>query len=220
MSDGHSHAASFEGLSEEYRRRLIAVTALNLAMFVIETLAGQAAGSQSLKADALDFLGDGLTYALSFWAIGRPVAVRSVAAIIKGTSLLAMGLWVAATTLYHFFVSGFPDPGTMGFIGFLALAANAFTVWMLFRYKDGDANVRSVWLCSRNDTIGNGAVIIAAGLVALVGNGAPDLIVAGVMAALFLTSAFQIMRQALEEWRELKEADAFPRGDDHTRGEK
>jgi len=220
MSDGHRHAASFEGLSEEYRRRLIAVTALNLAMFVIETLAGQAAGSQSLKADALDFLGDGLTYALSFWATGRPVAVRSVAAIIKGTSLLAMGLWVAATTLYHFFVSGFPDPGTMGFIGFLALAANAFTVWMLFRYKDGDANVRSVWLCSRNDTIGNAAVIIAAGLVALVGNGAPDLIVAGVMAALFLTSAFQIMRQALEEWRELKEADAFPRGDDHTRGEK
>ena len=213
MSDGH--VASFEGLSEDYWRRLIAVTALNLAMFVIETLAGQAAGSQSLKADALDFFGDGLTYALSFWAIGRPVAVRSVAAIIKGTSLLAMGLWVAATTLYHFFVSGFPDPGTMGFIGFLALTANAVTVWMLFGYKDGDANVPSVWLCSRNDTIGNAAVIIAAGLVALVGNAAPDLIVAGVMAALFLTSAFQIMRQALEEWREIKEADAFPPRHDH-----
>lgn len=200
MGAGHEHAATFAGLSEDYRRRLMAVTAINVAMFAVEMIAGQVAGSQALKADALDFFADGITYAISLWAIGRPVAVRSLAALAKGASLLLMGLWVAGTTLYHFFVAGLPEAGTMGAIGFLALLANLFTVLLLLRYKDGDANVRSVWLCSRNDAIGNVAVIAAAGLVFALGNRAPDLIVAGVMAALFLSSAVQILSQANEEW--------------------
>jgi len=181
-------------------------------MFVVEMVAGQFAGSQALKADALDFFADGVTYAISFWAIGRPVGIRSAAAVVKGASLVLMGLWVAATTLYHFFVAGVPEAETMGAIGVLALCANVFTVALLFAYKDGDANIRSVWLCSRNDAIGNVAVMGAAVLVFVLGNRTPDLIVAGVMAALFLTSAVQILRQANAEWVESR-AGTIPHGD-------
>ena len=201
MSAGHDHSHSFDGMNDEYRRRLILVTAINIGMFVLEMTAGQLSGSQALKADALDFAADGATYTLSFWAIGRPPRVRTGAAVIKGVSLLAMGIWIAATTLYQFFVHGVPEAQVMGLIGFLALGANLLSVYLLFAYKDGDANIRSVWLCSRNDAIGNVAVMVAAGLVALLGNGAPDLIVAGVMAALFLTSSYQILRQSLAEWQ-------------------
>src|SRR5262249_10097479 len=114
MSDGHEHAATFEGLSDDYRRRLLLVTAINIAMFVVEMAAGQLAGSQALKADALDFAADGATYALSFWAIGKPDTVRAGAAFLKGLSLLAMGLWVAGTTLYQFFFVGIPSAEVMG----------------------------------------------------------------------------------------------------------
>jgi Co/Zn/Cd efflux system component len=144
----HSHDLPFDGMNDDYKRRLLLVTAVNIGMFAVEMAAGQMAGSQALKADALDFFADGITYAISFWAIGRPVAVRGGAALVKGLSLVAMGLWVAVTTLYHFFVFGLPQAETMGFVGILALAANVFTVWLLYRYKDGDANIRSVWLCS------------------------------------------------------------------------
>jgi Co/Zn/Cd efflux system component len=163
--------------------------------------AGQLSGSQALKADALDFFADGITYALSFWAIGRPQRIRTGAAVLKGLSLLGMGLWIAITTLYQFLVLGVPEAEVMGAIGFAALAANLLSVYLLMAYKDGDANVRSVWLCSRNDAIGNVAVMIAAGLVAIMNNGAPDLIVAGVMAALFLSSSWQILRQSWAEWQ-------------------
>src|SRR5262249_40959146 len=123
------------------------------------------------------------------------------AAVLKGASLLLMGLWIAITTLYQFFVHGIPIPEVMGGIGFVALAANLLSVWLLMAYKDGDANIRSVWLCSRNDAIGNVAVIRAAGFVALLNNGAPDLIVAGVMAALFLSSSYQILTHSWREWQ-------------------
>ncbi|MDO8359375.1 MAG: cation diffusion facilitator family transporter [Devosia sp.] len=201
MSAGHDHADSFDGMNDDYKRRLIAVTAINIAMFLVEMGAGQLSGSQALKADALDFFADGVTYALSFWAIGKPMRIRTGAAVLKGASLLAMGLWIAGTTLYQFFVHDVPVPEVMGSVGFLALAANLFSVYLLMAYKDGDANIRSVWLCSRNDAIGNVAVMIAAGLVALLNSGAPDLIVAGVMAALFLSSSYQILRQSWREWQ-------------------
>lgn len=205
MSDGCGHAATFEGLDKTYKQRLIIVTAVNIGMFFVEIIAGELAGSQALKADALDFAADGATYALSFWAIGRPLAVRAGAAFIKGLSLLAIGLWVAATTLYQLFVFGIPAAGVMSLIGLLALAANLFSVWLLMAYKDGDANVRSVWLCSRNDAIGNVAVVIAAGFVFVLGNGVPDLIVAGVMATLFLSSATQILMQSYKEWQHARQ---------------
>lgn len=206
MGAGHEHADSFDGMNDDYKRRLMLVTGINIAMFVVEMAAGSLAGSQALKADALDFFADGITYALSFWAIGRPAGVRTGAAVLKGASLLAMGLWIAVTTLYQFFVHGVPVPEVMGSIGFVALAANLLSVYLLMAYKDGDANVRSVWLCSRNDAIGNVAVMISAGFVALLNSGMPDLIVAGVMAVLFLSSSYQILMHSWREWQEARGA--------------
>lgn len=206
MSAGHDHAATFDGMNEDYKRRLMLVTGINIAMFFVEMGAGSLAGSQALKADALDFFADGITYALSFWAIGKAANVRTGAAVLKGASLLAMGLWIAITTLYQFFVHGVPIPEVMGGIGFLALTANLLSVYLLMAYKDGDANIRSVWLCSRNDAIGNVAVMISAAFVALLNNGVPDLIVAGVMAVLFLSSSYQILTHSWREWQKTRTA--------------
>jgi Co/Zn/Cd efflux system component len=196
------HDAKFEGLSHAYKRRLWMVIAINAAMFVVEMGAGQMAGSQALKADALDFLGDALTYGISLAVIGASIRVRTTAALVKGLSLFAMGAWVFGSTLYRVFYLGVPEAQIMGVIGVMALAANLASVALLLPYKDGDANVRSVWLCSRNDAIGNVAVMIAALGVWGTATGWPDLIVAGLMAGLFLSSSVQIIRQALEERRE------------------
>ena len=193
--------AQFDGVSAAYKRRLWMVIAINAAMFVVEMTAGQAAQSQALKADALDFLGDALTYGLSLAVIGMAVRVRATAALFKGLSLMLMGLWVLGSTLYRVVYLGVPEAGIMGSIGFLALAANVASVLLLMAYKDGDANVRSVWLCSRNDAIGNVAVMLAALGVWGTATGWPDLIVAATMAALFVSSSIQIIRQSLQERR-------------------
>lgn len=204
MGAGHHHhhdEAIFEGMSDDYRRRLVAVIAINATMFIVEMAAGYLARSQALQADALDFLGDSLTYGLSLAAIGMPLATRANVALLKGASLLAMGLWVLGSTAWKVFYTGVPEAEIMGVIGLLALAANVASVLLLIAYKDGDANVRSVWLCSRNDAIGNVAVMIAALGVWGTATGWPDLIVAAIMASLFLSSAWQIITQALAEKR-------------------
>jgi Co/Zn/Cd efflux system component len=190
---------SFDGLDARYRRVLWAVIGINAAMFLVEMAAGHLAGSQALQADALDFLGDTLTYGISLAVIGMSLAVRSTAALCKGVSLTLMGLWVFGTTAYQVLVLGVPKAEVMGAIGFLALAANLASVLLLLRYKDGDANVRSVWLCSRNDAIGNVAVMAAALGVWGTGTAWPDLLVGCIMAALFLSSSIQILRQAHRE---------------------
>lgn len=192
---------TFDGMDPAYIRVLWAVIALNASMFVVEMAAGQMAGSQALQADALDFLGDTLTYGISLAVIGRAVALRSAAALAKGISLLVMGLFVFASTIYHVLILGLPRAEVMGAIGFLALAANLASVLLLMPYKDGDANVRSVWLCSRNDAIGNVAVMLAAAAVWATASAWPDIVVAGIMAALFVSSATQILLQAWREWR-------------------
>lgn len=192
----------FDGVSADYKRRLWLVIALNAGMFVVEMIAGQMAGSQALQADSLDFLGDALTYGISLAVIGAPVRVRCNAAIAKGTSLFVMGLWVFGSTLWRVLHADVPEAGIMGGIGFLALLSNLASVFLLLRYKEGDANVRSVWLCSRNDAVGNVAVMVAALGVWGVASGWPDLLVAMIMAGLFLSSALQILRQALRERRE------------------
>lgn len=191
----------FDGTSAAYRRALWIVIALNATMFVVEITAGLTAGSMALQADALDFLGDTATYALSLYVIGHAAQWRARAALLKGISLAAFGVWVLGATLYQVFVDGTPEAVTMSVVGVLALAANVASALILFRFRNGDANVRSVWLCSRNDAIGNVAVIGAAGGVVLTGSQWPDLVVAGIMASLFLWSAAQIVRQALDELR-------------------
>lgn len=193
--------ATFEGLSTDYKRRLWMVIAINATMFFVEMSAGALAGSQALQADALDFLGDALTYGMSLAVIGAAVHVRAWAAFAKGVSLTLMGLWVFGATAYHVLILGVPRAEIMGLIGFLALAANVTSVLLLVRYKDGDANVRSVWLCSPNDAIGNVAVMLAALGVWGTATKWPDLTVAAIMAGLFLYSSSQILRQSLREIR-------------------
>jgi len=201
------HKATFDGLSTDYKRRLWIVIALNGGMFLVEMIAGHAAGSKALQADALDFFGDAVTYGISLAVIGASLKVRATAALAKGFSLLLMGLWVAGSTLYQLLVLGVPEAGVMGAIGFLALAANIASVLLLMKYKDGDANVRSVWLCSRNDAIGNVGVMLAALAVWATSTAWPDLIVAALMATLFVSSAAQILRQGLSEYRHEGQTD-------------
>jgi Co/Zn/Cd efflux system component len=204
--DHHDHDLGFDGVSPAYRRALWAVIVLNGGMFLVEMTAGALAGSRALQADALDFGADAATYALSLAVIGRALETRATVALLKGLSLAAMGLWVLGATAWAVLVRGVPDAPVMGVIGLLALAANVASVLLLMRWRDGDANVRSVWLCSRNDAIGNVAVMLAALGVWGSGTGWPDLIVAALMAGLFLSSATQIIRRALAERREARTA--------------
>lgn len=200
-SCGHDHAP-FDGMSETYKRRLWLVIAINAAMFAVEMTAGQLARSQALQADALDFFADAVTYGISLAVIGASLKTRSMAAAGKGVSLFLMGLFVFGSTLYRVFYQGVPEAPLMGAVGFLALAANLASVLLLMNYKDGDANVRSVWLCSRNDAIGNVIVMIAALGVWGTATAWPDLIVAVIMAGLFLYSSVQILSQSYAEWKQ------------------
>ncbi len=191
----------FDGVSPAYRRALVAVIAINAFMFLVEITAGALGQSQALKADALDFAGDAATYALSLAVIGSSLSVRGAASLIKGASLAAFALYVLATTGLRFASGATPEAPIMSGVGLLALAANVASVLILLRWRDGDSNVRSVWLCSRNDAIGNVAVILAGAAVFATGSRMPDLIVAVALATLFMNSSIQIVRQALAERR-------------------
>lgn len=204
----HDHGQAFAGNSNSYRRALWIVIVINAAMFIVEIVAGSLAYSKALQADALDFAADSATYALSLAAIGWPVAARAKASLFKSASLALIALWVLGSSLYQTLVLKTPDEAIMGAIGFLALAANLSSAVILMRYRDGDSNVRSVWLCTRNDAIGNVAVMLAAIAVAFTRTAWPDLIVAFVMAILFLSSSIQIARQA---WVELQDDKSVTR---------
>ena len=202
VSCGCSGNPVFDGVDPRYRVILWTVIALNGGMFLIELLAGKLAGSQALQADALDFLGDSVTYGMSLAVIGLSLRVRSTAAMIKGVSLMTMGVWILGSTLYQILYLDVPKAEIMGFIGFLALATNVAAVLLLRRYKDGDANIRSVWLCSRNDAIGNLAVMGASLTVFFTQSAWPDIVVALAMAGLFLHSASLILHQSRLEYRQ------------------
>ena len=203
----------FDGMNPRYKLILWTVIGINGAMFVGEMVAGQLAGSQALKADALDFLADTVTYGLSLAVIGASLRTRATAALAKGVSLSLMALWVFGSTVYQTLILGLPKAEVMGVVGLLALAANLASVLLLRRYKDGDANVRSVWLCSRNDAIGNVIVMVAALAVWGTATAWPDLLVAAIMAGIFLTSSVQILRQA---WSEYREGSAAPTAQQHS----
>lgn len=205
MSGSCCAEKKFDDVSPAYRRALLAVIAINATMFIVEATAGALAGSQALKADALDFAGDAATYGLSLAVIGASLSIRTTASLIKGASLAAFALFVLATTAMRFLHGETPEAPVMSVVGALALAANVASVIVLLRWRDGDSNVRSVWLCSRNDAIGNIAVIAAGAAVAVTESRAPDLFVAAALAALFLNSAVQILRQALAERRSLSD---------------
>lgn len=195
---------NFDGSSKSYKRVLVVIIAINLLMFFVELSCGFISKSTALLADSLDFLGDTATYTISLLVIGLPLATRAKAGMFKGITLLFITLWVLGTTGYRVMFIEVPEPITMGAIGVLAFSANVISALLLVRYKDGDSNVRSVWLCSRNDAIGNLAVIIAASGIAATETAWPDLLVAFILAGLFTNSAIQIIGQAKKELSESK----------------
>jgi Co/Zn/Cd efflux system component len=182
-----------------YRRVLWAVLAINAAMFLVEVGAGLAAGSASLQADALDFLGDAANYAISLFVVGMALRYRASAALAKGATMGLFGLWVVGTVLWHAWHGTLPSAFTMGAVGLAALAANAISFGLLWRHRHGDANMRSAWICTRNDVLGNLAVLLAAAGVFGTGTGWPDVVVAATMAALAMQGAATVIRQSLEE---------------------
>jgi Co/Zn/Cd efflux system component len=188
--------------NKAYRRVLWAVLAINAAMFLVEIGAGVVAGSASLLADALDFLGDTANYGISLMVIGMALRYRAMAALAKGTTMTALGVWVIGTVVWHVMHGTLPAAVTMGAVGFAALVANAGSFVLLWAYRDGDANMRSAWVCTRNDVLGNLAVLLAAAGVFGTGTGWPDIIVAVIMAGLALQGATTIFRQSLAELRQ------------------
>ena len=175
--------------------------AINLALFAGEIVAGIASGSRSLQADALDFLGDSANYAISLGVAGMALGWRSRAALLKGGTILAFGIYVLVMTVLAALGGRIPQADTMGIVGVIALVANGSVALMLYRYRSGDANMRSVWICSRNDAIGNLAVLLAAAGVVGTGTAWPDLAVALIMAALGIWGGLQIINQARAELR-------------------
>jgi Co/Zn/Cd efflux system component len=184
-----------------YRRILWVALAINLTMFGVEVAAGLGAQSVSLLADSLDFLGDAANYGVSLFVLGMALRWRARASLIKGATMAAFGLWVIFVTGRHAIAGTVPDAPVMGVVGVVALAANATVAALLYRFRKGDSNMASVWICSRNDAIGNLAVLAAALGVFGAGAGWPDLVVGAVMAALALQGAWQILRQAMAELR-------------------
>ena len=182
-----------------FRRILWPALFINAAMFGVEMAAGVIGQSVALQADAVDFLGDAATYAITLMVLGAGIRWRAAAAMVKGASMGVFGLWVLGNSVYHVMFPAEPSAVLMGGVGVLALAANVVVALMLFAYREGDSNMRSVWLCSRNDAIANIAVIMAASGVWASGTGWPDLAVGGVIAALALSSAFVVIRQARGE---------------------
>lgn len=184
-----------------YRQILWIILIINASMFVVEILSGLYAGSQSLLADALDFFGDAANYAISLYVLNKTINVRAKASLIKGSTMGVFGLWVLGSTAYKAITVGIPHSEVMGIVGFIALLANVFSAFLLFKYRSGDSNRESVWICSRNDAIANIAVILAALGVHLTGTKWPDLLVAAIIAGLALSGAIRIIKKARDELR-------------------
>jgi Co/Zn/Cd efflux system component len=185
--------------SPGWRRALWIALIVNAAFFVGEIVAGAAAGSAALQADALDFFGDAANYTISLGVAGMALAWRSRAALAKGGTLIAFALWVIASMAWHAFHGTLPRAEVMGAVSVAALIANGGVAFMLYRFRTGDANMRSVWICSRNDAAGNLAVMFAAIGVFGTGTGWPDVIVAAIMGGLGLWGGWQIVNQARGE---------------------
>ncbi|WP_411280455.1 cation transporter [Gemmatimonas sp.] len=179
-----------------YRRVLWAALAINALMFGVEVVGGVATGSSALQADALDFLGDAANYGISLFVLSAALVVRAQASIAKAATMAAFGCWVIGHAFYQAATGRVPEPLVMGVIGGLALVANVLVAVLLYRYRSGDSNMRSVWICSRNDAIGNLAVVGAATGVFTTQHGWPDVTVAVIMGALSLAGAWQIVRHA------------------------
>ncbi len=182
-----------------FRKPLWIALAINAAMFAIEASAGLHAGSVSLQADSLDFFGDAANYTIALFVLARTLRWRATAALVKGATMAVFGVWILGVAVYRAVVLGVPSAMVMGGVGVIAMVANIVCAVILFRFRDGESNRRSVWICSRNDALGNIAVVLAASGVFLTGTPWPDLFVGVVMAGLALAGARQIIAQARSE---------------------
>jgi cation diffusion facilitator family transporter len=201
MSAHCQHHSQATPSTASYRRVLWAALAINAGMFLVELIGGWQAGSLALLADAIDFFGDAVNYGLSLAVLGMALSWRAKAALFKGLTMAGFGVFVLGKAVWSWHSGVLPAPATMGAIGLLALLANVSVAWMLYAWREGDANMRSVWLCSRNDAIGNVAVMLAALGVFGTGSAWPDLAVAALMALLALWAGQSVVRQALAEMR-------------------
>ncbi len=190
---------STPAVNPSFRKALWVALAINLIMFVVEIISGLRSGSVSLLADAIDFAGDAANYGITLVVLSMGLVWRSRAAMVKGLTMLAFGVFVLGRAGWSVYADVVPEPLTMGVIGTLALIANVVVALMLYAFREGDSNMRSVWLCSRNDAIVNVAVMIAAAGVFGTGAAWPDLVVALVMAGLALSAGFSVVRQARQE---------------------
>lgn len=195
------------GPDPRFRRVLWVVLAINAGMFMVELASGLAAQSVSLQADALDFLGDAANYALTLMVLGLSMRWRSGAAFIKGATMGLFGVWVIAQALWNLYSGALPGALVMGTVGGLALTANLASAALLFAFRQGDSNMRSVWLCSRNDVLGNLTILLAAAGVYGSGSAWPDLLVAAILAGLAISASIVVLRQAVGELRQTAAAE-------------
>jgi Co/Zn/Cd efflux system component len=203
MSAHCCSAPATPAVDPKYRRALWVALAVNAGMFVVELIASWSSGSVSLLADSIDFFGDAANYALSLAVLGMALSARSKAAMFKAACMGGFGIFVLGKAVWSLETGIAPEPMTMGAVGVVALLANAGVAWMLYRFRTGDANMRSVWICSRNDALGNLAVMLAALGVFGTASAWPDLLVATMMAALALTGAASVLRHASFELRSI-----------------
>ncbi len=200
-TDCPSDQVADDGSDPLFRRVLWFALIANFAMFIVELVASRLADSMSLQADALDFFGDAANYAISLFVVGMALTARARASLFKGATMALFGTWVIGSAVYRAIVGSAPEPMTMSLIAFLALLVNIAVAIRLYRFRDGDSNRQSIWLCSRNDAIGNIAVMIAAAGVFASGSRWPDLLVAAVIAALNVAAAVHVVRLARTEIR-------------------
>ena len=203
MSACQCHTACASApVNPRFRRALWVALVINVLMFAVEIVGGVKSGSVSLLADAVDFAGDAANYGISLTVLSLGLIWRARAALVKGLTMGTFGVFVLGRALWGALQGIPPEPLVMGGIGLLALFANGFVAVLLYTFRDGDANMRSVWLCSRNDAIGNVAVMLAAAGVFGTGSGWPDLAVASIMAGLALSAGIAVVRQARQELQE------------------
>lgn len=205
---GHHVEPPKPEVTSRYRAALWLVLAINAVMFAVEIGAGLLAGSVALQADSLDFLADAANYAISLFVVCMALQVRAYAALAKAASMLVFGIWVLGVAIWHAVAGSAPEPYTMGIVGLTALLANAASFGILWRFREGDSNMRSAWICTRNDVLGNVAVLLAAVGVFGTGTGWPDILVATIMAGLALQGAATVLPHAIGELRSVRAAAA------------
>ena len=198
-TDCASEAGAAEASNPAFRRVLWLALAANFIMFIVELVASQIGDSMSLQADALDFFGDSANYAISLFVVGMALSARARASLFKGATMALFGTWVIGAAAYRALVGSAPEPMTMSAVAVLALLVNVSVAMLLFRFRNGDSNRQSIWLCSRNDAIGNLAVLIAAAGVFASASRWPDLLVAALIAGLSISAALQVVRLARHE---------------------